>query len=557
MILTHSIKVCLAVAPCDLRKSFDTLSAVVREQLREDPLSQKVFVFMNRKLEEQVATLTQQVEWLKRQLFGRKSEKLDHPELFGDAPADKSGPAGKDESSNGADAPGEDNASGGGPKGKGKRGRRPIREARLPANLQVRTEVEIPAAVQAEPWRWRRTGAVDVSKQLEKEPAYYYIRQIKRPRFVPIDNPLHPPITAAARPTMIEGGFWGPALLAEILCDKYVFHIPFYRQHVREMQRFKIDLSESTMSDAAEKIADQCGILVTRMKDLMLAGGYVRADETFIRYLDALEAGGSSTGYFWVYRGMKGDVIFDWQTSREHKHAGAWLGPDYEGILQGDGYEAYANYCATQALRGKQVTRVACMAHIRRKFENAEGERPALVRWVLQKIAQLYRIETPLREHGASAEVRARVRQNQSRPLMNLLRKAFTYLLTRRILRKSSLGQALRYALKQWAAMECYLDDGRVEIDNNETENDIRPSAVGKKNWLFVGSPEAGQRGAVLYTLLISARNHGADPQAYLRDVIDRLPSAKPNEIDEFLPANWAAAHRHEHSVVRPERRAA
>jgi hypothetical protein len=254
---------------------------------------------------------------------------------------------------------------------------------------------------------------------------------------------------------------------------------------------------------------------------------------------------------------MGGDAIFDWQTSREHKHAAAWLGPDYEGILQGDAYEAYLSYCVAQALRGKEVIRVACMAHIRRKFENAEAERPALVRWVLERIAQLYRIETPLREHGASAEVRARVRHNQSRPLMNLLRKAFTYLLTRRILPKSSLGKALRYALKQWPAMENYLADGRVEIDNNATENDIRPSAIGKKNWLFVGSPEAGKRGAVLYTLLISARNHGVDPQAYLKDVIERLPSAKPNEIDEFLPANWAAAHRDQYPALRPERHAA
>jgi hypothetical protein len=516
--------------------------------LTEEPSHNKELEARNRKLETQVAMLTQQVEWLKRQLFGRKSEKLDHPELFEDE-------LGKDDSSNGADAPGEDDASGDDPKSKGKK--RPIREARLPQNLEVRTEEIIPAAVQDEPWRWRRLNNAEVCKQLEKEPPYYYMRHIVRPKFVPIDNPLQAPICAPAPLTMIEGGFWGPGLLSEILCDKYLFHIPFYRQHVREKQRFGIDLSESTMSDGAEKIADQCGILVTRMKELMLESGYVRADETFIRYLDQREAGGSSTGYFWVYRAMSGDVIFDWQTSREHHHVADWLGPDYEGILQSDAYKAYHDYCVAQALRGKSVTRVACMAHIRRKFEQAQGENPKVVRWVLGIMAQLYGIETPLREYGASAEVRARVRQNRSRPLMNLLRKAFTYLLTRRILPKSSLGKALRYALDQWPAMENYLRDGRIKIDNNETENDIRPSAVGKKNWLFVGSPEAGKRGAVLYTLLISARNHGIDPQAYLRDVIERLPSAKPNEIDEFLPANWAAAHRHEHPAVRPKRRAA
>lgn len=505
-----------------------------------------------KELEQQVLILTQQVDWLKRQLFGRKSEKLEHPDLglFEQEP-------GKEESSGSADALAEDDGESGEAGTEKPKRKRAIRSKRIPDNLPLVEIEEIPAMVQAEPQRWRRTGSFEEKTELEKEPGYYYNRRTVRPKFVPVDDPSHPPVIAPAKPTMIDGGFWGPGLLAEILCDKYLFHIPFYRQHVREKQRFGIDLSQSTMSDAAEKVADQCAVLVARMKQLMLDSGYVRADETFIRYLDRLEAGGSSTGFFWVYRGMNSDVIFDWQTSREHHHAEDWLGPDYEGYLQGDAYEAYLNYCKAQALRGKSVIKVACMAHIRRKFEKAGGDRPALARWVLRQIARLYRIEAPLREHGASAEVRARVRQNQSRPLMNLLRKAFTYLLTRRILPESPFGKALRYALKNWAAMEHYLEDGRIEIDNNDTENDIRPSAVGKKNWLFVGSPEAGKRGAVLYTLLISARNHGVDPQAYLRDVIERLPSARPNAIDEFLPATWAAAHRDKYPLVRPARCAA
>jgi hypothetical protein len=122
-------------------------------------------------------------------------------------------------------------------------------------------------------------------------------------------------------------------------------------------------------------------------------------------------------------------------------------------------------------------------------------------------------IEKPLREYKVDAAVRLRVRQNRSRPPMNLLGKAFKRLITTRIRPKSGLGQGLQYALGQWPAMQTFLEDGRVEIDNNDTENDIRPSAVGKKNWLFVGSPEAGKRSAVMYTLLISARNHGVDPQ--------------------------------------------
>jgi hypothetical protein len=207
-----------------------------------------------------------------------------------------------------------------------------------------------------------------------------------------------------------------------------------------------------------------------------------------------------------------------------------------------------------QRARDKTVLPAACLAHIRRKFENARAERPEVIDWILRIIARLYMIEKPLREYKVDAAVRLRVRQNRSRPPMNLLGKAFKRLITTRIRPKSGLGQALQYALGQWPAMQTFLEDGRVEIDNNDTENDIRPSAVGKKNWLFVGSPEAGKRSAVMYTLLISARNHGVDPQAYLQDVIERLPVTRPCDLDALLPANWAAANRAAHPAIKSER---
>jgi hypothetical protein len=139
-------------------------------------------------------------------------------------------------------------------------------------------------------------------------------------------------------------------------------------------------------------------------------------------------------------------------------------------------------YCRVQRARDKTVLRAACLAHIRRKFENARAERPEVIDWILRIIARLYMIEKPLREYKVDAAVRLRVRQNRSRPPMNLLGKAFKRLITTRIRPKSGLGQALQYALGQWPAMQTFLEDGRVEIDNNDTENDIRPSAVGKKN---------------------------------------------------------------------------
>lgn len=514
-----------------------SIRALTNEELEEQ----------NRQLRDQILILTQQLDWLKRQLFGRKGEQLDHPDLFGGQES------GKQDSSGDAGAPEEEAQSTGSPSPKSDKRPRKIRKDRLPENLPVRTEEIIPEIVQANPDAWRNTG-FEEKTLLEKEPAYFYLRRILRLKFVPIDHPFSPPVIEPAKPTMIEGGFWGPALLAEILANKYLYHLPFDRQHVLNKQRHGIDLSPNTMGDAAAKVAGQCGLLVGLMKQRLLEGGYVRSDETFIRYLDKLIPGGSSTGYFWVYRGLAGDVIFDWQTSREHRHVSDWLGPDYEGILQSDGYQAYENYCLAQRARDKTVLRAACLAHIRRKFENARAERPEIIDWILRIIARLYMLETPMREYKADAAVRLRVRQNRSRPLMNLLGRVFKRLINTRIRPKSGLGQALQYALGQWPAMQTFLEDGRVEIDNNATENDIRPSAVGKKNWLFVGSPDAGKRSAVMYTLLMSARNHGVDPQAYLQAVIERLPVARPCELDALLPANWAAANRAAHPAIKSER---
>jgi transposase len=501
-------------------------------------LTNEELQLQNQELKDRVAILTQQIDWLKRQLFGRKSEQLNHPDLFSAQPPETPGTSGDEP------APEEpaQSLTGGSNTKKEKRTRK-IRKDRLPEDLPVRIEEIIPAFVQANPEAWKNTG-FEEKTQLEKEPAYFYIRRILRMKFVSIENPLSPPVIEPAKPTIIEGGFWGSGLLAEILSNKYLYHLPFDRQHVLNKQRYGVDLSPNTMGDAAAKVADQCGLLIGLMKQQMLASSYVRADETFIRYLDKTIPGGSSNGYFWVYRGLTGDVIFDWQTSREHRHVSEWLGPDYEGILQSDGYQAYEAYCIAQRAKDKTVLRASCLAHIRRKFENARAERPEVVDWILRIIARLYMLETPLREYAADPEVRLRVRQNRSRPLINLLEKAFKRLISTRIRPKSGLGMALQYALGQWPAMQTYLTDGRVEIDNNATENDIRPSAVGKKNWLFVGSPEAGKRSAVMYTLLISARNHGVDPQAYLKDVIERLPVTRPGELAALLPANWAAANR-------------
>ncbi|HSG41240.1 MAG TPA: IS66 family transposase [Thermoanaerobaculia bacterium] len=504
---------------------------------------------INREQAQKIALLTQQVDWLKRQLFGRKSEKLDHPELFGPGDTDE---AGKDGASD-AGLPGEEAAPAAGGAGPARR-RRPVRAAKLPADLPVVVEEIIPEEVLAVPGDFRRIGG-ESSDRLEKEPGYFYIRRTVRAKFARLDHPFLPPVVAPAPPVLIPNGFLGPGLLAEIIANKYCYHLPLYRQEQLYRSRFGIDLSRNTMGDAVLQVAEALDPVVRRMKENLLASGYIQADETPVTYLDPGHPEGSSTGYHWVYRGADGEVVFDWRTSREHHHLFAWLGPDYTGVLQADAYEAYLAYVRRQALGDKTVLHAPCLAHIRRKFEGALEERPEIARWFLRQIARLYATEDLLRSYNVSAEARARIRGIQSAPILRVLAKATLHLLftSRHILPKSRLGQALAYAHKLWKGMEVYLSDGRVEIDNNLAENAIRPIALGRKNHLFIGSPEAGSRSATLYSLLVSAKAQGVDPQAYLRDLIERLPTAKTSELDALTPANWAEAYKAERLERTPD----
>ena len=495
-----------------------------------------------RELREEILVLRQQLDWCKRQIFGRKSEQFDHPELFDQQESGKPG------SSEGDSEPEEgDGASASQETPNRRKRKRAIRAKRLPENLPRVTEIITPPEVLADPGKWKFVSEEE-RKWLEKEPGHFYLRVKVYQTYVPIDEPLTgKAVTASAPPTIIESGFWGEGLLSEVLCNRYLYHLPYARQESLYKNRFGIDLSRKTMSDDAGKVADQLTILTGLMKEDMLKSGYIRADETEVRYLDRQAPGGSSSGRFWVYKGLNGDVLFDWQLSREHHHFPDWIGYDFQGVIGSDGYEAYHRYCAAQALRGRTVLRAACHAHIRRKYEAALAQKPELAAWFLKIYAQLYQVETTLREMRADASAKERYRKAHSLPLLRLLDRANKHLLTKtRILPKSRLGQAIRYALGQWGGATTYIDHGQVEIDNNGIERDIRPSAVGKKNWLFVGSPEAGDRSAILYSLLISARHHGVDPETYLCDILKRLPgcSSDPAALRELLPENWAAAHK-------------
>jgi hypothetical protein len=180
---------------------------------------------------------------------------------------------------------------------------------------------------------------------------------------------------------------------------------------------------------------------------------------------------------------------------------------------------------------------------VRRKFHEALEQSPKTAGWIMRQIQHLYRVEARLREQGAGPRLRAAVRASESKPIVERLERAFIRLKSSgRFLPQSLLGIAIDYALGQWRTLDVYLDDGRVEIDNNLVENAIRPTAIGKKNWLFIGDADAGERGAIIYTVIESCRRRSIDPYAYLKDVLTRLPRMTNRQIPEVTPQAWATA---------------
>ncbi len=274
-------------------------------------------------------------------------------------------------------------------------------------------------------------------------------------------------------------------------------------------------------------------------------GCYRQFDETPVRYLEP-GSGKARTGYLWTSNIPGGSAFYHWRTGRDAGGVAELFGPPglEPGLaactIQCDGYEAYAAWARDKP----HIMLAGCHAHMRRKFFEAADQKPKLVGWLLRQIALLYRIEDELRQARAGPALREAVRASRSRMIHRRLKAAIDRLALRAILPKSKLGEAIRYASNQWRKLEVCLGDGRIEIDNNLVENAIRPTKLGAKNWLFIGRHEAGQRAAVLYTIVENCRRLGIDTREYLEDVLTRLPGMKDSEAVTLTPANWLRARQ-------------
>jgi len=471
--------------------------------------------------------LRQKLDLVLRKLFGKSSETLDPAQLellLGEPPGKAPASSPQD------DAPGEANAS-----SAARTERKPRRE-RIPAHLPVVEELLLPDAVRACPQAWRRIGE-EMSDSLDYQPGKVFIRRLIRPVFVKIADRDAGPVTAKLPPRLQDGLTAAPGLLAHVLVSKYCDHLPFYRQEKILSTRHGVETGRNTMCRWADLAAFWLKPVYRAIHRGLLGSGYLQADETPVKYL-APGTGKTGQGYLWALHRPGGDVLYQWHASRGSACLEDLLG-GFRGILQCDGYSAYG----THAARHSGITLAACWAHARRKFHEALQTGQALAGGPLKAIAGLYTIEKDLRQSRAGPEERAAVRQRHGAPILDLLRRDLVQLRGHpSVLPKSPLGRAIDYTLGLWPKLEVFLRHGEVEIDNNPIENAIRPTAVGKKNWLFVGGEDTGERSAIIYTIVVSAKRHGHEPYAYLKDLLERLPGMKAGEIDILLPLNWQPA---------------
>jgi transposase len=367
------------------------------------------------------------------------------------------------------------------------------------------------------------------SDSLEYEPAKFYIQRIVRPKYAP--KTKEGSFVIAKMP---ESNFpkciAGTSLIAQILVDKYVDHLPLYRQ----LQRFKreeIDVNASTIDNWVKLGIGRLDILYEYQQKRLIHQKYLQVDETTLKVLDSNKKGAAHLGYFWVYNDPLGDnAFFKYEIGRAAKYPQLVL-DNFTGYLQTDGYGGYNDLAKRET-----ITHVACWAHVRRKFEESLSNDQALAETAMILIQGLYQIEREAREQNLSPAARKELRLENSLPLYNLLGKWIGQQLGD-TLPKSSIGKAMRYAQERWDELGNYMLDGNLEIDNNLVENAIRPVALGRKNYLFAGSHDAAQRSAVIYTFMSQCKKHDINPQKWLKYVFENILDTKPSQYETLLPA--------------------
>jgi transposase len=478
-------------------------------------------------LKEKHAELTETLALLRRYIFGQRRERFiddpgqghlfDIPEIL-DEPEPAPSPSPNDTAAQRS------------------RAARPPRRTRLDHLPHIRIPHDVPEAEKTCSCCGgpkTRIGE-DESRELDFIPARLEVKVHILPKYACPkcrDGVASPPVP----PKPIPGGIAGAGLVSFVIVSKFADHLPLYRLE-DILTRYGVYLSRSTLCDWVRNASLVLKPLAELQKTLVLQSPILWTDDTWVTVLGGKKLG-SSKGRFWAYIGDAEHPysVYDFTVNRGRDGPATFL-TDYRGFLQAD---AYGGYDGIFLGSNGGIVEVACWAHARRKFDEARSNAPRDANQVLAWIQQLYDIED--RALDFTAAERQALRQQESVPILDRIEN---YLddLSRKTLPKSALGKAVTYARNQRAALRQYVSDGRLTIDNNVSERTVRLQAIGRKNWEFLGSAEAGPRAAVLFTILAGAKRHRLEPWAYVRDVLLHL-SAGETDLEPLLPDRWAANH--------------
>jgi len=413
---------------------------------------------------------------------------------------------------------------------------RPVRKP-LPENLPREeshiypVNVDLENSAELEP---------EITELLERDPVRWYVRRIIRHKYVlkaQIQGTENQIITAPMPTLPIAKSYAGASVLADLIIDKYVNHLPFYRQ----IQMFKqqgIDIAPATINDWFNGVADLMGPAYYRLKELVLASDYIQSDETTVPIINN-EKHKTVKGYLWIVRAvMPGLVFFHYDHGSRAQKVALQLFKNYQGVIQSDGYAVYDMY-----ENKKGVLPIGCWAHARRKFEEALKEDKDRASYALEQIGLLYEVERRADRENLSYEARSELRERLSYPIMVTFEK---WLVAQypKVLPKGRIGKAIRYTYGIYHKLTRYHLDGRWQIDNNLAENAIRPIALGRKNWLFCGNDGAAENAAIIYSMMGCCKAAGVnfrDWMMYFLNNVHGYDNDYGKDLAELLPHNYKA----------------
>ncbi|MGL4583886.1 MAG: IS66 family transposase [Flavobacterium sp.] len=367
---------------------------------------------------------------------------------------------------------------------------------------------------------------------LDYVPGYFKIKRYIRYKYATKDKD-NTQISIGLLPgRIIDKGIPSEGLLATILVDKYVDHLPLYRQKQR-FSRENIDIASSSIDGWAAQSMHALKPLYEKLVIDIKNEGYLQVDETTIKVLDEKKKDKSHLGYYWVYHApISKLVMFNYSPTRASSAALPIL-VNFKGYLQTDGYAGYKAYG-----NKSEVTHLGCWAHARREFERALDNDKTKAQYVLAQIQKLYAIERKAKEQNLTPEQIKELRLKESLPIINELGK-YMFVQMKLTLPKSQIGKAFAYSQTRWDNLSAYLYDGNLQIDNNLVENAIRPVALGRKNYLFAGSHDAAQRAAMAYTFFANCKKHDVNPYMWLKYVLENIQSINHKNITDLYPHNY------------------